>query len=180
MDLYERLEVKRFNKLLRQAKYNEKAFDELYSFYYSRIIKHLQVRYGRPLSEDVAQEFFINLITQDKDYNYVNSPTSWVYACCENIAKRKIVYDSRYSLCGDDIDGGIKSVNLLKQIDSSDEVERLLSIFDDETKQIIYLVYWEGYNLKEVSEILGKSYTAVRKRYSRAMKKMKKLSHSEG
>lgn len=179
VDRNERLEIKHFNILLKRAKYSEKAFDELYTFYYSRIVRHLEISYGRALSEDVAQEFFMNLIVEDKDYDYVYSPTSWVYRCCENIAKRKITYDSRYALYGDFTEKEAASSVLLKQIEGSESVEKLLANFDDEAKRIIYLVYWEGYNFRETAEILSINYATIRKKHSRLIKKLKKASQFE-
>lgn len=174
------MESLRFNRLLKKAKYDQKTFDELYGFYYPRIVRRLQVKFGHAMAEDCAQEFFLAVIDTSKNFGFVNSPTSWVYKCCENIAKRKISTESKYMLCGESIASGPTDGAPLANLENSDEVQKLLGAFDGDVQKIIYLVYWEGYNLKEVSEILHISYAAVRQKYARAMKKLKKLSQNGG
>ena len=63
---------KRFNKLLKKIETDEKAFDELYDFYYKRIIFHLKGRFGEELSEDVAQEFFIKTYSREYKNGFYN------------------------------------------------------------------------------------------------------------
>jgi len=90
------METRKFNRLLKSIATNEQSFNELYEYYGRRIVFHLIINYGRELAEDVVHDFFLKLITNDKEFEYIEKPTSWVYTCCENMAKTKIRFDSKY------------------------------------------------------------------------------------
>lgn len=162
------METRRFNRLLNSIKIDVNAFDELYRFYGRRIVFRLSGIYGQELAEDVSHDFFLKLITENKDYGYIEKPTSWVYTCCENIAKTRIRLDSKYELLNEEaVCKDIELENL--------EIKKALDNLDDVTRRIIELFYWDGYNLEEISEILHIKYATIRKKHSRAKAKLKKL-----
>lgn len=57
------MEEIRFNKILNRAKTDVKAFDELYSFYYKRIVHDISLYAGRDIACDVAQIFFCHIFS---------------------------------------------------------------------------------------------------------------------
>ena len=60
----------------------------------------------------------------------------------------------------------------------SDRAQRVLEDVDEITRKILVLHYWSGYSFKEIAVIIGMKDTAVRKRHSRAIKKIQTL-HAE-
>ena len=162
-----------FNRLLKKAKYNTVAFEKLFVFYYKRIVFHLTCSFGKTVAEDAAQEFFLNIIKKDYQTEITN-PTAWVYACAENIAKRMISKECD-SVCLDTIDHTIITNNLsiLSKEELFGDLYEELNKLSNEEIHIIYLIYWEGYNLKEIAEILGITYSSARQKHSRAIKKLK-------
>lgn len=162
------MDTREFNSKLKRIKYDAEAFDELYQYYARRIVFHLSATYGRELAEDVSHEFFIKLISGKIDYTYIEKPTIWVYKCCENLAKTKIRLDSKYEPLYDNVD-------YKEQFYESIEVKIGIDKLDQLSKKIIFMYYWEGYNLEEISEILKIKYATVRKRHSRAIAKLKKI-----
>ncbi|MDE6285347.1 MAG: sigma-70 family RNA polymerase sigma factor [Bacilli bacterium] len=165
------MEARKFNRLLKSIAKDENAFDELYQFYGRRIVFHLSGIYGRELAEDVSHDFFLKLITENKNYGYIEKPTSWVYTCCENLAKTKIRLDSKYALLNEEVACKYVEFENLENL----EVKTVLDNFDDVTRRIVELFYWDGYNLEEISEILHIKYATVRKKHSRAKAKLKKI-----
>ena len=162
------MEARKFNRLLRSIAKDVNAFDELYRFYGRRIVFRLSRIYGRELAEDVSHDFFLKLITENKNYGYIEKPTSWIYTCCENLAKTKIKLNSKYALLNEEAAcNNFEFENL--------EIKTVLDNFDDVTRRIIELFYWDGYNLEEISEILHIKYATVRKKHSRAKAKLKKF-----
>ena len=162
------MEARKFNRLLRSIAKDVNAFNELYQFYGRRIVARLSSVYGQELAKDVSHDFFLKLITENKNYGYIERPTSWVYTCCENLAKTKIRLDSKYALLNEE--------TACKDIELEDlEIKTVLDNFDDVTRRIIELLYWDGYNLEEISEILHMKYATVRKKHSRAKAKLKKF-----
>ncbi len=166
------MDVVEFNLMLKGLANDNKAFEALYDFYFTRIIIHIRRKFPDASADDVAQEFFLQLIKTTK-FRYVKSPTAWVFACCDNIAKRMLM-------------GGIPSVPLFAPENYSlsenfmeiemldDEMKHVFDMLGDEcTKKIFYLYYWEGYNLREIAKILSLKPNTVKQRHARAINKLK-------
>lgn len=165
------MDAKEFNRHLQNLHKEEKAIEKLYNFYYRRIILFLSPKCGYSLASDVAQDFFIHLTESTSVPKYVEHPTAWVYRCCENIAKRKITYESRYvSLSQDFAD----KANGLSYDELYGDIYQEIKKLDDDSQTIIRMYYWEGYNQEEIANILNIKAATVRKKHSRAIKKLKK------
>ena len=164
------MEKRRFNRLLKKIKRDEKAFDAIYDFYYKRIVYHLSRNYGKELAEDIAHEFFLKLIKNDKEYGQIAKPTSWVYKCCDNLAKTEL----RKTHCNIAIDESERVVvDLTTETDN--EISDVLADLDEVSVKIIHLHYWEGYAFNEIAEILGISYSSVRQRHKRVKQHLKNI-----
>jgi len=164
-----------FNKLLSLIKYSEQALERIYDFYYPRIVLHISIKYNREIAEDIAQEFFLNLM-KTHSFNYIKNPTSWIYKSCENLAKRRFNDEVASDLIDDEssFPNLSDADNLVEEISNRDELNKIFSVIDDPiTKQIFYLFYVEGYNLREVSEILGMKRSTVKQKHTRTIRKLK-------
>ena len=163
------MKAREFNGLLKNIHCDSRAIETLYFYYYPRIVQHIGIKYSFFIAEDVAQEFFLQLIQKCDKQEYIKYPTSWVYTCAENIAKRKIQGESKYTylLQGtvaspkDDIINKLFAEDILKNLNKTEQ-------------QIIYLYYWEGYNQTEISNIIELTHSNVRQIHRRAIKKLKK------
>lgn len=164
------METKEFNQLLNAIRYDTRAVEKLYSFYYKRIVFFLSKTYGLQLAEDVAQEFFISLFDKSQNQEYIKSPTAWVYTCCQNIAKRKISFDSRYASLTENKDNATQPVIGEEQYG---DLYGIIKQLDDISQKIIAMYYWQGYNLLEIADILDIKPATVRKKHTRVLKKLK-------
>lgn len=163
------MDEKRFNKLLTEYKTSQKAFDELYEFYFHRIVYHVSRKFSREIAEDVAQEFFLKLMRIELDEK-VENPTAWVYTVADNIAKSYLrKYKPNEELSGDE------SYEFLSGYEESEVVSKCISELEPTDKKIVALYYFEGYSLKEIAGIIGEKYETVKKRHSRALKKLDKI-----
>lgn len=167
------METKEFNSLLKSISTEQSSVERLYCFYYPRIVRHVSLKFGiEELGNDVAQEFFVNLMRIGSNQDYINSPTGWVYAVADNIAKRRLYYENRYNRLPDGeewqdskpFDGELK-----------EEIQEILQALDSVSKEIIRLYYWEGYNQNEIAKMLNLTPSNVRKKHSRALKKLRNL-----
>lgn len=165
------MEAREFNRLLKELRWNKKAIEKIYLFYYPRAINHFSAKYGVELAEDATQDFFLKLPEISDKQEYIEYPASWVYKCIENIAKRKVQFDSRW--CS--LTEAVATVDTADCIEKKELVDSLLAGLNPTEQKIIYLIHWEGYSRKEASVILELSPANVRKIYSRALKKLKKL-----
>lgn len=171
------MNAEKINRCLKRLRYDRDAFTEIYNFYLPKIKKRVLFRFGQKVDfEDVAHELFTKLITGD-DFHYVESPTSWIYRICDN-------------LCIDYLKKKGQTVNIddvppSELICEAPETENgefenegffaIISSLDERSRQVIKLRHFDGYNLKEIAVLLNIPHANVRKIYSRALKKLKKI-----
>ncbi|HIU81541.1 MAG TPA: sigma-70 family RNA polymerase sigma factor [Candidatus Ornithoclostridium faecavium] len=159
-----------FNRLLQNIHKDSRAIEKIYLFYNSKIILHLSYKYGRETAEECAQEFFIKLIEIADKQDYIYYPTTWVYKCCENIAKSKI----QKAIVPVEINQEIENRLLFIDREYFGDLYQELEKLDNQSRNILIMIYWEGYNQKEIAEILKLNSATVRKKHSRALKQLKK------
>ena len=163
-----------FNRLLKQLKGSEQAFRQIYEYYLPRIKYHVASKYGSRVDfEDVAHDLFTKLIRMESPPE-VQSPTAWIYRICDNIVLDKLrrtrgEVELNESISAAPITGSLTEA----EVDSNADFFKILSHLDNESSQLVRLVVWDGYNLKEAAQILKIGYGAARQRYSRALKKLK-------
>ena len=163
------MDAKRFNKLIARIATDNSALEEIYSFYYDRIVFHLSCYYDNEISKDATHELFMRLIQGKIHGRDIRYPTAWMFKCAENIAKAYACVENKSveyndALCGEYLDAEL----------SLDNIEYYIEELDAIDKKIIRLYYVAGYSLKEISIVLKLSYPNVRQRHRRAIKKMRK------
>lgn len=166
------MDAKEFNKLLKKICGDDNAFEIIYKFYFSRVVRYLSVKYNSVLAEDATQEFFINLKSLAERYEYIEQPTAWVYKCCENNAKNKVRQNKRYTYI-EELDELVFEQRYEEEIygDLYEAIKRL----DSSSQKLIRMHYFEGYSHLEIAQIMNENYSAIRKKHSRTLKKLKKL-----
>ncbi len=164
------MDAKEFNRLLKSIGKNPKAMDSLFVFYFKRIVFYLQKKYGLAVAEDAAQTFFKSLLEIASKQPYIQYPTTWVYTCSENIAKRIIEKDSR-TIIPEVIHNTIAVSKEEMFGDLYDEIEKL----DPLDQDIIIKHCWEGYTFEEIAMMHKCKSGMIRQRYNRATKKLNKI-----
>lgn len=158
--------TRRFNKLLRNL-HNAKAFREIYDEYYPQLIKISIYLYGnKEDARDVAQEIFQYLLTHETK-SYVLNPKAWFFALCkyngQKLFKKELPLD-------EGIDCGIVFSEYI-----SLEMQVALSKLQPEEARIVYLKWYCGFSLKEIADVMNKSYDAISKQHERIKKKLKDI-----
>lgn len=170
------MDEKLFNRLLKSLRDKEVCFRLFYEFYYPKIVFYVTENYhDENLAQDAAQEFFQMLLTKANLPKYVKFPTLWVMRNCDGIARE---------LLSQNTDG--ESVSLEKANGSSVAMRQLdpaladtwalLENLDETSERIVVMRVCEGYDFKEIADLLGLSYDAVRQRYSRGIRLMRDKS----
>lgn len=163
------MKKQRFNYLLRQISKSEKAFDELYDYYYLRIMYRYSPSFGKTFVEDCIQDFFVKIMENGAASEYIENPTVWVFTCCENIIKTKLSKLRKEVPLDNDVEDKMQQI----VVDNMEILNGALKILDDISARIIIYHYYYGYSFKELAQLLGVNYATVRKKHERAIKKIK-------
>ncbi len=163
------MDSKEFNRLLKAVNKSEKAIETLYDYFFKRIVFHLQIKFGRTVAEDAAQMFFESLLHTAK-LDYIKYPTSWVYTCSENIAKRIIEKDTAAMVPENTNDASFFAKEEIYG-DLYCEIKKLSPLDQD----IIFKHYWEGYSLEEIAQMHECKAVTIRVHLFRATKKLNKF-----
>lgn len=164
------MDSKEFNKLLKKISKSDRAFEKLYNFYFSRVVRYLSIKYNQMLAEDAVQEFFMKLNELAQRFEYIEQPTAWVYRCCENIAKNKLRQDKKYAYI-EVLDERI--FEQCYEVELYGELYDAIKKLDLSSQVVIKMHYSEGYSYLEMADILNENYNTIRQKHSRALKKLK-------
>ena len=171
-----KLDAREFNRQIKKIAKDKGAFVRLYRFYYPRIVAFIRKEFPNADAEAVGQEFFIK-VANTPPTKKIEYPASWVYAVSANLARdmtERAVKGTYYKeIC-------VSRSNYLfedmeEKAEISDRAQRVLEDVDEITRKILVLHYWSGYSFKEIAVIIGMKDAAVRKRHSRAIKKIQTL-----
>ena len=168
------MDVKQFNRLLKGVRSDSTCFDRLYKFYYPKIVFYITRVYNYAnFAEDVAQEFFQWILTSARMPAYVSGPTIWVMNCCDNIAEQFIekgyIREREQTV---DLEAA-EEIAYVPDLGNAEASRELLQVLDKTTERIVVMKVCEGYGFKEIAELLDVGYAAVRKRYSRGIRRMR-------
>lgn len=172
------MEAQKFNRLIRKIQHDRKALEIIYNEYLLPLKGRIKFRYNNIVDcEDVAHEVFLKLTTTAVK-KYIAYPASWLYRIADNCAidfLRKNPATAQY----------IENLNGQFEFDierslAKDEIKRAMVYLDKTTQQILYMQYWEKYELKEIAMELKISYSNVRAMAARGRKKLKKILQQNG
>lgn len=168
------MDVKQFNRFLKGVRTDDYCFDRLFRYYYPKIVFYITRVYDYAnFAEDVAQEFFQWILTDARLPAYVSGPTMWVMNCCDNIADR-FIEKGYMRVRGQTVDlEAAEDITYVPDPGNAETSRELLQVLDKTTERIVVMKVCEGYGFKEIAELLDLGYAAVRKRYSRGIKRMR-------
>lgn len=120
-------------------------------------------------AEDIVQEVFIKLI-REKSFSDEKHLKNWLIKVTINLCrdrKRNSWYKKRVEL-----KDNLKNVsNDINDMEFIEDIKKLSMDY----RNVIYLYYYEGYKINEISEILGKSENTISSQLRRARNKLKNI-----
>lgn len=137
------------------------------------------------IAEELTEDTFFRLITKKPRYSGKSTFKSWLYAVGRNIAVDYIRHNSRQlNTPIEDMENYlIEEKNLEKsyiQDERKIEVHKALSSLNQDYKNIIWLVYFEGFSNKEAAVILRKNDRQIKNLLYRAKQALKTKLEKEG
>ena len=120
-------------------------------------------------AEDIVQDVFIKLLKhRDKNFENKEHLKAWLIKVVINQCRDyQRLFARRKEVSMDNIPYGLEENEFLLLV----EISRL----PVDEKNIIFLYYYEGYKIKEISKILNKNQNTVNSKLIRARKKLKTL-----
>lgn len=151
-----------------------KKFLDLYNLYSNDVLR-LAFSFTKNIfeAEDIVQSVFIKLYQElKKDYDK-DIVKKWLLKVTANECKNsfKIAWRKKVVLQDEVLQNEVDLRETLK----NDEVSEALLKLPVKYRNIIYLYYYEGYKIDEISEILNLKSSNIKTLLSRGREKMKKL-----
>lgn len=143
-------------------------FEEKY-FLYKDMVYRIAFTYMKNVqeSEDILQEAFLKLYKREKGFESEEHEKRWLIKVTTNLCKDKLALFWNKRRC--EFEG-------LEQLADKEEernvIQDIVSL-PEKYRIAIYLHYVEGYQCKEIAEILGKSESAVKMRLKRGKEMLK-------
>ena len=152
-----------------KVKINE-LIDEYSNMIYQIAYQNL---FNKSDSEDVTKEVFIKLINNVENFKNKKHIKAWLIRVTINLSKdyNKSFWNKNTTAIDEE----------LKYFDEeSQSILRELSKLSYEYRNIIYLYYYQGYKIKEISEILSMNQNTVSSYLTRARKELKNILQDGG
>ena len=130
-------------------------------------------------AENLAEDVFVKIAVKKPHYNGKASFKTWLYTIGRNMAIDKlrkknaewVPLDACAQLSADERSLEEEFIRQEEKI----AVHRAMQALPPDYQQILWLVYFEGYQVKEAAQIMGKSTHAAEALISRARQKMKEI-----
>ena len=136
---------------------------------YSKMIVRLAFTYTKSLcdAEDIAQDVFVSLIEKNKTFENSEHEKAWLIRVTVN--KSKNFVKSSWIKKTVPIDEAMTKTSEEKSDDILEEVLKM----PEKYRTVIHLFYYEGYQINEIADILGKSTGTIGTWLSRGRKILK-------
>ncbi len=156
------------------VKGDEKSFFKIYNYYKNYVFKNCYIAtFSKEEAMDLFQEIWLKIYLGIKKLKNDEKFFEWMKTIIRNTI---INYEKKK--------GNLTTVpledlnledanNFLNQLEIKDEFERILRSCSSEERYILYLKFYEGATIKEISEVFGISQGAVKMRINRILRRLK-------
>lgn len=153
-------------------------FREFYDRQVKRVYRLAMVLMGNISdAEDVTQTVFLKAWEKKPDFRDADHEIAWILTTTRNQCKD--IHKSFYRRKRADLENAPESqVTLETQMDS--EIWEALQSLAEKYRMVLYLYYYEGYSVRELSVILRRRESTLQTQLATGRKQMKSLLESKG
>ena len=148
---------------------NQRDFEKYYNMFFDDLFRYvLTIVKNEEDTKDILQETFIKLFKSNDVFASDQHVKSWLLKVSRNASTN--IFRHWYT------NKRIEVTDFSSfQSDLNDDHKVLQEVFDLPLKyrQVIYLHYYEGYSIKEVSGLLNKNESTIKTQLSRARERLK-------
>lgn len=155
-----------------------KEFREFYDRQVKRVYRLAMVMMGNISdAEDVTQTVFLKAWEKKPDFRDADHEIAWILTTTRNQCKD--IHKSFYRRKRTDLENAPEpQVTLETQMDS--EIWEALQSLAEKYRMVLYLYYYEGYSVRELSVILRRRESTLQTQLATGRKQMKSLLESKG
>ena len=155
-----------------------KEFREFYDRQVKRVYRLAMVLMGNISdAEDVTQTVFLKAWEKKPDFRDSDHEIAWILTTTRNQCKD--IHKSFYRRKRTDLENAPEpQVTLETQMDS--EIWEALQSLTEKYRMVLYLYYYEGYSVRELSVILGRRESTLQTQLATGRKQMKSLLELKG
>lgn len=138
---------------------------------YSDLILRLSYTYLKSVqdAEDICQTVFLKLLSVGETFQSREHEKAWVVRTAINACKDELSAYRRRMVPLEDVPEAAAP-----EPPQSDVLEAVMEL-PGKYREAIYLFYYEGYSVKEIGDLTGRSEAAVSAHLSRGRKKLREL-----
>lgn len=153
-------------------------FREFYDRQVKRVYRLAMVLMGNISdAEDVTQTVFLKAWEKKPDFRDADHEIAWILTTTRNQCKD--IHKSFYRRKRADLENAPEpQVTLETQMDS--EIWEALQSLTEKYRMVLYLYYYEGYSVRELSVILRRRESTLQTQLATGRKQMKSLLESKG
>lgn len=153
-------------------------FREFYDRQVKRVYRLAMVLMGNISdAEDVTQMVFLKAWEKKPDFRDSDHEIAWILTTTRNQCKD--IHKSFYRRKRTDLENAPEpQVTLETQMDS--EIWEALQSLTEKYRMVLYLYYYEGYSVRELSVILGRRESTLQTQLATGRKQIKSLLESKG
>ena len=153
-------------------------FREFYDRQVKRVYQLAMVLMGNISdAEDVTQTVFLKAWEKKPDFRDADHEIAWILTTTRNQCKD--IHKSFYRRKRADLENAPEpQVTLETQMDS--EIWEALQSLAEKYRMVLYLYYYEGYSVRELSVILRRRESTLQTQLATGRKQMKSLLESKG
>ena len=126
------------------------------------------------LCDDVVQDTYVKILERASLYKAGTSAKAWILTIARNIAL-DIRRHRKFETDDEDISEDASTRFDEDSVVLSIRVKTALDALDDEDRQIVTMKVYSGLRHREIADIMGISTEAAKKKYQRAISRMKEL-----
>jgi len=135
-------------------------------------------------AEELAEDTFVKLVTNRPRFGNKSSFKTWLYAIGRNVAldqlrKRKKHREVSYDACAELAEESSLECTYLRE-EQKIRLRKALMQLKPEYRQILWLIYFEGFSNKEAADVMKRSTHSVETLVYRARLALKKQLEMEG
>ena len=152
----------------------ERDYRESYPMVYNFIFRRVG---NRTAAEDVTSEAFLKAARYYERFDPERAKFStWVISIARNCINDYFTRSTESVPIEDIAEGAYAEDSQTDNVGDEELAEQLLSVLDDEERQLVFLKYYEEKRNTEIAEILGLNASTVSTKLSRAVAKMRAVA----